>query len=352
MQEDVTVTMDDIAREAGVTKATVSMVLRNRGSISEETRKRVLDLARQFQYTPSTRHQRRGRVHHGQLGLLYIAGRPLRVGPEPGGGYLLGIVQGVQEQAENAGYSVVFSIATRQDLQEGKVPAALWRQPLDGLLIRGLLDERLASWLNEKQIRYALIDCDADTQNHDVQVNIDNIAAMEYLVEHLVQLGCRQFATLTGSLDHINGRERLAGLQAALLKRGLELPPSHVVVARTYDEEAGRAGVEQLSHRSARYDALICQNDLMAAEAIQTLIERGRKVPQDVKVTGFDNMSFASMLPVPLTTINSRPVHLGQLGVQLFLSRLDSARTSDTLCVRVPGELVVRASTSGCLTTA
>ncbi len=344
MENESNVTMEDIARHVGVTKATVSMVFRNRPGISDGTRERVLTAANKFNYSPSTSRQRRGRVHHAQLGLLFITENTLRLGVEPGAGYLLGILRGVQHEAESGQYSVTFSTATCDHLQQGKVPAALWRQGLDGLLVRGPLDDGLSEQLKQKGIRYALVDCASETPGHDVQVNIDNIGAMEMLVKHLYDQGCRKFATITGDLAHINGLERLAGLHAALLARGLGLPKSHVAIEPHYDEESGRLGAETLCNRGIAFDALVCQNDLLAAEAMKVLAERGIRVPGDVKVTGFDNMSFASMLPTPLTSVDSKPASLGRMGVQLLLSQMEKDRPHAPLCVRVPAEVVVRAS--------
>lgn len=345
MDNEANVTMEDIARHVGVTKATVSMVFRNRPGISDGTRERVLTAANKFNYSPSTSRQRRGRVHHGQLGLLFISDSSLRLGVEPGAGYLLGILRGVQHEAEKGQYSVTFSTATNDSLQRGKMPSTVWRQAMDGLLIRGEIDAELSERLAEKHIRHALIDCAAETSTHDVQVNIDNVGAMEMLVRHLYERGCRKFATITGDLTHINGRERLAGLQAALFARGLDLPKSNVAIEPHYDEDSGRKGAETLCNRAVSFDALICQNDLIAAEAMKVLAERGIRVPRDVKVTGFDNMSFASMLPTPLTSVDSKPALLGRLGVQLLLSQMEKDHRSEPLCVRVPAEIVVREST-------
>jgi LacI family transcriptional regulator len=172
---------------------------------------------------------------------------------------------------------------------------------------------------------------------------VNNIKAMDLLVEHLVNQGVKRFATITGNMEHQNAQERLAGFQMALARRGIQLPPEGLIIESDFAVTNGRRGVQKLLKSGYKFDGLVCHFDLQAYGAIEELIEAGVKVPDDVRVTGFDNEAFSDKISIPLTTIETNSFHMGRLGAQLLLAQA-TGENMHTLHVHSEVSLVVRAS--------
>jgi DNA-binding LacI/PurR family transcriptional regulator len=337
------VTISDIASQAGVTKATVSMVFRNKPGISVQTRDRVLDIARELNYTPFQSFNTRGPVYRGQVGFVVLTEEPACVGNLMGGSYLSGMINGCIYFAENRGTSVALSLMTWEQARLGQLPTAIQRQHVDGFLFRGWVLPEVSKLFEKLSIPIVMIDCDRRVDGFP-QVYIDNIYAMDLIVDHLMAKGCRHFATITGDMDHINAQERLAGLQISLIRRGLSLDTQNIIFESRFNEESGRRGAKMLLERHTEVDALICQNDLIALGAMNYLQENGRKIPDDIHITGFDDMEFSSKLAIPLTTIDSHSFDIGRLGAQLLNHTFEISNRHD-LQIRSPVSLIARKST-------
>jgi len=167
---------------------------------------------------------------------------------------------------------------------------------------------------------------------------------MDLVVDHLVKQGAKRFATITGDMQHQNAQERLAGLQMALNRRGIPLPPEGIVTEPDFVDECGRHGTRKLLESGYKFDALICHFDLAAYGALEELSSAGIKVPDDVLVTGFDNEDFSSKIAVPLTTVETNSYQLGRLGAQLLLAQTNQEK-KEVMHVYPDVSLVIRKST-------
>ncbi len=344
MSESRAVTISDVAERAGVAKATVSMVMRNKAGISDATRQRVLGIARHMNYRPSTVRQTRGSVHHGHISFLAISKATPRVGRRPGGSYLHSMLDGCHDQAQGRGWVTSIVKATLDDLRAGRSPVTLERGQFDGLLVRGPFIEEVGELLDRFDIPKVLIDCDRHVPGA-CQVQIENLQAMEQIAEHLIAQGSRRIATITGEMEHLNAQERLAGLQMALARRGYDLDPQLIVYEQGFDEASGERGIKELLSRNKPFDAVVCHNDLIAMAAMRVLLESGRRIPHDVRICGFDDMEFSQLLPMPLTTVDACPYEVGQVGARLLLEMIEPGE-SHSVNLRQPTRLVVRESTA------
>ncbi len=342
---DRSTTITDVAKQAGVAKATVSLVMRSKPGISDATRQRVLQAARELNYRPTPSRQTRGGQHAGQIALLLVTTDMPRLGRQRGGSYLHHMLDGCLLTAEAAGMGVVVCKMTADEVDAGRFPHILQRGNLDGLLVRAPVCPALRQLLAQLACPLVYLDCDRHVTGA-AQVQIENLAAMDRVVEHLLEQGCRRPAVITGDMDHLNAQERLAGMQIALQRRGHTLPDARIVMEHGFDETSGWRGVELLAQRDVAYDALVCQNDLIALGALRKLKALGRSVPTDVRLCGFDDMEFCADLETPLTTVRTRCDEMGRLAAQLLLEQTTAAG-SRPLQVRVPADLIVRASTLG-----
>jgi DNA-binding LacI/PurR family transcriptional regulator/signal transduction histidine kinase/ActR/RegA family two-component response regulator len=182
-------------------------------------------------------------------------------------------------------------------------------------------------------------------------VRIDNGAGLRQLISHLAdRCGSRRFAAIAGPVDNYDSTERLAILRSQLERRGLPLPPEAIYLG-DFSEPSGREGVRVLlEERRVPFDTLVCFNDLMAVAALEELSQRGRSVPADVKVTGFDNTYDAVYSSPPLTTVHNPASAMAAAGVDLVHALLRGEQVPDlTLLptVFVPRRSCGEASISG-----
>lgn len=336
-------TISIVAEQAGVTKATVSRALRNKPGVSQAMRDRILSIARDLKYWPSPVRQGSAGVYTGQLGFIAISEEMPRFSSEIGGSYLLNMMEGCRTAAEEHGNGLSIARMTWDQVRQKQMPAALRNGQLSGIILRGWWLPELADWVEETNIPCVLVDCDRFVEVMP-QVQGECIQAMEQVVTHLVDRQAKQIATITGDMEHLNSQERLAGLQMAMTRRGMNLPNSHIVIEHGYNEISGQRGVQELLKRQVSFDALVCQNDLIALGALRALAAANLRVPQDVKVVGFDNMEFTGLPEVGLTTVDSRPDQLGEMGTRLLLEKLNG-KNVDGVHQRVGTKLVVRQTT-------
>ena len=336
------VTITDIALEAGVTKSTVSMVLRNKNGISEATRQRVLKITKEMKYSIFPTRQTRGKVHWGQIGFIIIS----KDNPPPDKKlpltYFSQMIGGCSAYAEEKGYSMVFSHLDWKQVEAGTLSSVLERGHADGFLCRAWISPAVKEMLQNINVPVVLMDCDRYLDKCS-SVHVNNIKAMDLVVDHLVKQGARRFATITGNMEHQNAQERLAGLQMALARRGIPLPPEGIVMGPDFAVINGRQGVKTLLERGYLFDALVCQFDLQAYGAMEQLSLAGIRIPDDVRVTGFDNEEFSDKVAIPLTTIETNSFQVGRLGAQLLLAQT-TGENRHVLHVHSEVSLVVRDS--------
>jgi LacI family transcriptional regulator len=253
------------------------------------------------------------------------------------------MLHGCLVETEQHNRSIALCQTCFADISAGRLPVLLQRQPVDGMIVRGWMLPELTRVLEQLRVPVVLMDCDrpASTWPH---VRINNLQAMEDLVAYLVSRGAQEFATITGDLDHVNAQERLAGLQMALRRRGLGLPEANTIEERGFDEASGRRGAAKLLDAGRGFDTLVCQSDPIAAGAYDELIARGMRVPEQVRLTGFDNMAeFGDRYAVPFTTVDPQPFVIGQIGARLLGELLTDGKVRNVE-VTVPCKLVVRQS--------
>ena len=174
-------------------------------------------------------------------------------------------------------------------------------------------------------------------------IDADNIGGARMAVEHLIRLGCRRIATITGRFDMTAGQERLDGYRQALQAHGIPID-ENLVAKGDFSERSGVTGMQRLL--SASPDAVFAASDMMAIGALKALREAGRQVPQDVALIGFDDIPSASVIEPALTTVRQPIERMGSMAVDLLLSVLESLSEGEPPAQRIilPTELVIRTS--------
>lgn len=326
------VTISDIARRANVSISTVSRVLRGTVPVTEAKRQAVMAAVTELNYQPNVFARGLASGESMAIGVLT---------QNFGSPFYDAILQGVVQGLRDTRYFPVFADGQWQVEIERAAVLALMQRQIDGLIVIGgfLTSDHLAPFVERTPVVFVarrLADCEENC------LYIDNRKAAYLATQHLITLGHRRIAHLSGRRDHPDAVEREQGYKQALADAGIELRPE-LVVEGNFRRQSGVLAVEMLLARGAAFSAIFAANDQMAFGTRLALYRRGIRVPEDVSLVGFDDEPAAAFMVPPLTTIRQPAVELGLEASRVILARLNGERTTPA---RLKAELVVRESTA------
>ena len=327
----------DIAQAVGCSISTVSRVINNRDGVDPLTRKKVLEVIERLDYTPNLTAQ----------GLRVKKGRLVGVAvPNSTVGAFSVVVQYALEAASSHGFNIVLvNSHDNPDLEETLIKSLLSRE-INGVMLTRVSDEsKIVTRIVKRNIPIVVIDR-AFEHEHVSNVVLNNYRAGCMAAEHLLALGHRRIACLTGPLKISLSRERLKGFQWTLKAKGVDLPPSHLSEGN-FLYPAGIQAVRALREQGASYTALWAMNDLMGFGAMRALQEAGVRVPEEVSVLGMDDLEVAEMVSPRLTTIHYPIKELVERAMALLISQIISREVRSETIVLEPS-LTVRESTMRC----
>lgn len=328
------VTLSDVAKRAGVSIATVSYVMNDRAGVGEQTRANVLRIADELGF-------RLNRVASGlRTGRTDVLGLVLADITNP---FYPEIAGGVIAAAAEAGFQVFLSHGGTDGVLDGEVVQALCDHQCGALIFTSLVlsDGPLLADVVPPDMPIVQTVRRIPGLRADF-VGIDDRAGARETAQHLVELGHRDIAVLAGPSASSASSDRTAGFREALAESGLE-PASVLECSLTL--EAGRRGAEQLLDSPRRPTAVLCGNDLIALGAVDSFLEHGLSVPDDVSVAGYDDIWFASSRLVQLTTVRQPRHDMGRAAVALAFERLADP-TLPPRDVIMEHQLVVRRTTA------
>ncbi|SEU35731.1 LacI family DNA-binding transcriptional regulator [Nonomuraea wenchangensis] len=326
-------TIRDVAAAAAVSIGTASKALNGRGRMRDETRDRVLAAAERLGFRPNPLAQ----------GLL--AGRTYTVGLVTGdsyGRFSIPVMLGA-EDALGAGKISVFLCDTRDDpIRERHYLERLLARRVEGIIVTGRRTEPRPSIGHDLPVPvvYAMTQ---STDESDYSIIPDDRGGGVLATRHLLATGRARVGHITGPEGFQAARERAAGLTATLAEAGLA--PAGEILFGEWSEEWGRQAADILLHAAPDVDAVFCGSDQIARGVAETLRERGRRVPDDVALVGFDNWEpMALGCRPPLTTVDMNLGEIGRLAARHLLDAIAGEPVPSGVHV-VPAALVPRAST-------
>ena len=332
-------TLEEIARQAGVSRSTVSRVINNHPNVAHDTRQRVLSVAERLNYHPNIAARGLAAGQTGIIGLVIPMGVPALF-TDP---YFPLLIQGIASACNANDRSVMLWLA------EPEYERRTIRQILQGGLIDGVI---LASALVNDPILDALLNGGLPfiqvgrhpTGAHVSYVDVDNVNSSREMVAHLLRLGYRRIGTITGPRNMIAGADRLQGYIAALRDRGIT-PNPELIAEGDFTEEGGYAAMRRLL-RSAP-EAVFVASDAMAVGALRALREAGKRVPEDIAIAGFDDMPFAAHTDPPLTTVHQPVQQMGAVAAETLIDLIRASSTDAEVRpqrIVLPTELIIRVS--------
>lgn len=289
-------TLEDVARECGVSRSTVSRVINNDPNVKDATRSAVLEVIQRINFQPNLAARGLARGRTGVLALV-IPRAAAAVFVDP---YFPLLIQGVSSACNARSYGMMFWLVEPE--YEGRMAQQIiYNGLIDGAIVASAaMDDPIVSALAEtRRIPFLLIGRHPSDAAVSF-VDVDNRAGAAQAVEHLIQQGRRRIATLSGPLAMVTGVDRLRGYQDALEQHGLAWDPA-LCAEGNFQEESGYEGMRRLLEHHP--DALFAASDMMAIGAMRAIEQAGLRVPEDIAVVGFDDIPAACRTTPPLTTI-------------------------------------------------
>ncbi|MGW7480866.1 LacI family DNA-binding transcriptional regulator [Nonomuraea muscovyensis] len=321
----------DVAAQAGVSVATVSRVLNDNPSVTEETRNRVHDAMATLNYRPNAVARSLRTEATRTLGL--IIGDILNP-------FFAELARAVEDEAREAGYTVVIGNADERADQQDHYVRTLMEQRVDGLIICPTAEVTpLVEEVSKGQ--RPLVFLDRTLTGIDVpSVRADGAAAITELVAHLRALGHRRVAFVSGPGTLSTGRERTAAFLRAAADHGLRVPAEYVRVG-DFRAGSGQRITAELLDLPEPPQAIFLGDNLMALGALDEIRRRGLDIPGDVAVASFDDVPWFNHIQPRITAISQPTAELGRLAVRVIL---DALRGKTAESVVLPAALVIRES--------
>lgn len=326
--------LSEVARLAGVAPITASRAIRGTGYVSDAARERIMAAAAQLNYTPDMLARRMRGDKSKLIGVFMNNYGPV---------VLHELVRAIGEQARKRDYDLLLFNADRFDSPDRMTTCATLSKLCDGLLLlMPTADDRFLDAVERQQLNCALVFFDARQLGLPTIV-LENRIGARRAVEHLIGLGHRRIAFIAGTKRTGQSAERERGYAEALAAAGIAVDPA-LVVDGAFNQPGGFAATCRLLDLAAPPTAIFAANDEMAFGAFDAIASRGLKVPADVSVVGFDDISTASHVFPRLTTMHQPYEALAERAVQEVVEMIEG-RPPAAARIAFATELVVRDST-------
>ena len=327
------VTLDDVARTSGVSRATASRALNGHAKVNADVRARVVLVAEQLGYRPNTAARSLASGRSGVLGLVLPAGHFLATP------YEAQLLEAVADAATESGHGLMLWLAKTE-------PARALREEFRAGLVDGVVVSGVAlgaQWVEDlfDGPHPCVLVGRHPTRTDLAYVEVDNEASAGIAVDHLVAGGGRRIATILGPPERVDGRDRYAGYERALERNGLVLD-TRLVERGDFSIESGFEAMRRLlAHQP---DSVFACNDNMAAGALRAITDAGLRVPDDIAVIGFDDLPIPGRFDLGISTIRQDIVTIGASAVELLIELVGGA-AMPTHPITINGSLVVRGTT-------
>jgi len=337
------VTIKDIARELGISPSTVSRALKDHPDISAETKKTVNQLATKLNYQPNTVALNLRQSKTNTIGVII---------PEIVHFFFSTIISGIEDVAYRAGYNVILAQSNESQAREITDLKALFNSRVDGMLMslsRGTTNFDHIESIIAKGVPFVFFDRVYNNPRLS-KVIVDDFAGAKEATLHLIAQGCKRIAHIEGPPNLDISTQRLEGYKEALKEHNIKFLDELIAVCPSGTIEEGKVATDQLLSLKKRPDAIFATNDPAAMGAMQSIKEKGLKIPDDIAVVGFSNWFFSSLMEPPLSSVDQPGFEMGQEAAKLLIRQIEK-KDKDKMETEIPSEikilktrLIVRAS--------
>ncbi|MGV8048872.1 MAG: LacI family DNA-binding transcriptional regulator [Anaerolineaceae bacterium] len=328
-------TLEDIAKKAGVSRSTVSRVINGQLHVSEATRKRVLEVIKSTGFSPNAAAQTLVSQRSNTIGLVLPHSVSLFF-TDP---YYPHLIKGIAQACNDHNYTLALFLAGNSEDQEKLYPRVSRKGLLDGVIVQSGHhgDQSLIGDLAKTSL--PLVIAGRPLFEHHVSfIDIDNVAAARQAVAHLISCERKRIATITGPMESAVGVDRLMGYQKALAEAGIPLD-ENLVVEADFTESGGYQAMQKIL--PAKPDGVFAASDMMAIGAIRAARDAQMRVPEDIAFVGFDDLPVPQVIDFQLTTIRQPVVQFGYKAVETLIDIIDQEDHS-VHHVNMETELIIR----------
>ena len=333
-------TLEDIAKQTGVSRSTVSRVVNNHPNVRDDVRKRVLEVIQITGYHPNAAARTLASQRSWTLGFVL----PLSVSFFFTDPFFSHLTKGIIQACNQHNYTLALFLADTKEDEEQIIARISRKGLLDGVLVQ-------AGHHGDQQIIGALVDAGmpqviigrpfrADNVNY---VDTDNFNASHSAVAHLIRLGCKRIGTITGPLESTVGLDRKAGYIKALSECDKNVEDA-LILEGDFTEASGYYAMKNML--LAKPDAVFVASDTMAIGAMRAVREAGLNIPNDIAIVGFDDDAIAKLSDIQLTTVRQPVVQLGITALELLIDVIKNG-TNPPRHIIMDTELVIRDSCGG-----
>jgi Transcriptional regulators len=315
----------ELAREAGVSIATVSRVINGKAVVSQKTREKVEAAMKKFDYTPS--EIARGLVVNSMrtVGVMTIDIRDV---------YYANVAYTVEQELSKLGYTVILCNTGESTKEKIKYMNILRQKKVDGIILVGSVfkDESLDRSISLIAEKTPVVMINGFVKSDNVySVICDDKSGIISAVDHLYASGRRRMIYLQ-DVDSFSGRAKVDGFKEGIAKNGLDTV-SNIIIKVEKGLEAGYEGVQLLKDSGILFDAIVCGDDLTAVGAVKYLQDNNIKIPEEVAVTGYNNSILSRCCIPSLTTVNGRMVEMAKQAVEVFSKVMDGEKIPADNCI-------------------
>lgn len=311
----------DVAREAGVSIATVSRVLNDIDVVNEDTKKKVLEAIKKLGYRPNIVARSLKTQKTKTVGILV---------PDISSGFYPEIVRGAEDVANIYDYNVILCNSDFDIEKEKEYLRVLKEKMVDGVIyMSSSLQEETLEIINELNVTTVLVET-KDKEERLPSVTIDNIKAVKEATEYLLNNGMKKIAFAGAKRDNMNAwRDRYIGYENALKENGISIDED-LIYAEGLKVKSGYEAVQYFESSKKDYDAVVCASDEIAMGVINALRDNGKRVPEDVSVIGFNDNIMSSVFYPKITTVKQPSYDMGSVAMRMLIKLLNKKEVEES----------------------
>jgi LacI family transcriptional regulator len=329
-------TLEDIAKQVGVSRATVSRVVNGFPNITPEVRTKVLEAIQETGYHPNAAARSLASQRSGVIGLML----PRSVSTFFIDPFFPQLTQGIAYGCNKNDLTLSLYLVSNKEDEEKIYPRISRRGLLDGILVQaGQPDARMMEYLATSRVPNVILGRPFAPEGANY-IDVDNVSAANTATRHLIKLGHKRVATITGERDSAVTIDRLEGYKQAMKSAGFKIDES-LIVEGDFTEPGGYSAMQRLLE--AKPDAVFAASDIMAVGAMNAVLAAGLRIPEDIAFVGFDDVPIATMTKVKLTTIRQPILQFGIKAVELLIDVINNGK-KPARRITLETELVIRES--------
>lgn len=309
-------TIKDIARLSGVSPTTVSKVMNSKDDdIGEATKQRVKEIISEHGYTPNIVARSMVTKKTNTIGIVI---------PDIRNPFFPELIRGAEDTAHDLGYNLIIC-NTDDDADKEKIYLDILKKKMvDGIIFTASSSQSFHQ-TNGFEMPTVVVDRDIKTRNIIGRIIVDNIKGGYLAAEHLLERGCRKIGFISGVRTSLPSLERFIGYKRALENNGIT-DYEEICRFKSFKSEFGYTAAKELLEDHPDIDGLFCASDLIAIGAIQAAVEKGMRIPEDIKIVGFDDIYISKYLNPPLTTIRQPVYQIGEIAAKMLIESFKSKR--------------------------